>query len=119
MQHLVWRAARHRLAAGEKEQPVRDLGSEIEIVGDEENAQALVPVEPSQEGYALRLVAQVQVSGGLVEDKETRLLGARPREDDALSLPAREALERPRGERLHTRESHVCAGEPTRRAAPD
>src|SRR5215510_8492721 len=109
MQHLVWRAARHRLAAGEKEQPVRDLGSEIEIVGDEEDAQALVPVEPSQEGYALRLVAQVQVGGGLVEDEEARLLGERPREDDALSLPAREALERLRGERLHTREGHGFA----------
>src|SRR5499433_2201679 len=109
LQHLVRRAARHRPATGEEEQPVRHLGGEIEIVGDEENAQSFVSMEPPQERDAFRLITQIQVRSGLVENEEARLLGERPREDNTLPLAAREPLQRLRGEGFHVREGHSLA----------
>src|SRR6266545_4675135 len=106
LQHVFRGAEPHRRASREEEQAVGDLGGQVEIVGDDENAQSLVPVETSQERHTLRLVAQVEMRGGLVEHEESRLLGERPREDDALALASGEAFERLARESLDPGEGH-------------
>ena len=78
---------------------------------DDEDAQAFVPVQTPQQRHTLRLIAEVEVGGGLVEDEKPRLLGEGPRENDALALASGEALEGLGGESLHPGEGHGLAGD--------
>src|SRR2546422_3754700 len=58
------------------------------VVGDEQDRHAALAVESPHERGGLHLVAQVEVSGRLVQHEQARLLGEGPRADGPLRLPA-------------------------------
>src|SRR6266850_2546497 len=87
------------LARAEQQQPIAQLGGQVEIVRDEQDRHPALAVQSPQQRRRLRLVAQVEMRGGLVEHEEPRLLSQRPREQRALTLAARELLERQRRQR--------------------
>ena len=78
-------------------------------MGDEEDAEPLLPIEPPQETDALGLVAQVHVGGRLVEHEEPRLLGEGAGEDHTLALPSRQSAQRLAGEGFHAGQPHGFA----------
>src|SRR5206468_2299674 len=94
------------LARAQQQQAVAQLGGQVQVVRDEQDRHAALAVQAPQQRRRLRLVAQVEMRGGLVEHEEPRLLGQRPREQGALALAARELLERQRSQRERLRRRH-------------
>src|SRR5712691_2217958 len=114
VEDLGRRAEPRDASIGEQQQAVGDFGRQIQIVRDEQDRQAPLPIEAPQERGRLRLVAEVEVRGRLVQDEQARLLGERPRDDRPLGLATAERRERQRREvepacRVHrgARGSHV------------
>ncbi len=72
---------------------VRDLGDDAEIVRDQHDGGARLPLAPGQERQHLRLHGHVERGGGLVRDDDLGTPRHRHGDDSALAHPARE-LER-------------------------
>jgi hypothetical protein len=86
--------------------PVTGSGGQVEIVEDGEHGSVPRGRKLSDDPEDRQHVADVQMGGGLVEEKDGRVLSQRLREDDPLPLSPRELLEWPVGEfrdagRLH------------------
>ena len=92
------RADLDQLAAVEDGDPVGEVADHGEVVADEQVGDAAIPLQVEQEVENGGLDRDVQRRGRLVEDDQLGLAGERPRDGDALALPARE-LERGRVER--------------------
>src|SRR5690606_8429670 len=62
-------------AAVEEEEVVGVAGGEVEVVGDEEDGDAVAPGEVGEEFEDRHLVADIECGGRLVEDEGAGLLG--------------------------------------------
>ncbi len=63
-----------------------------QVVADEQVAEAVACLKPAQEIDDLRLHRDVERAGRLVEHHQARLQHHRPRDRDALALPAAEFM---------------------------
>src|SRR5262245_59942812 len=96
-QDRLRRSRRHDPPAVEEEDPLGELGGEVEVVEDGHpgEAGAIRGEEPVED---LDLVGDVEVGGGLVEEEELGLLRERLGEEDPLALPRGEGRDVPLGE---------------------
>jgi hypothetical protein len=58
----------------QEQQPVCELGRQVEIVGDQDHGGPLLAIESPNECCELDLVVQIEMGVGLVEEQEARLL---------------------------------------------
>jgi len=65
-------------------------GGEVEIVEDAENRQVALPGQAQHEIEDDQLMREIQMSRGLVEEQDGRLLGERARQKQTLPLSARD-----------------------------
>ena len=68
--------------------PVRDLGDDAEIVGDQDHSGACLPLAPGQERQHLRLHGHVERGRGLVGDDDLGASRHRHRDHRALAHAA-------------------------------
>src|SRR5439155_23010796 len=90
VEHVLRRPEPDEPALGEQQEPITHLGGQVQVVGDEQDRHAALTVHSPHERGGLHLVAQVEVSGRLVQHEQARLLGERPRDDGPLGLAAAE-----------------------------
>jgi hypothetical protein len=67
-------------------------------VGDEQDRDAALPIQPPEERGDLDLIAEVEVRRRLVEDEQARLLGEGARDERALTLAAAQMIKREIGQ---------------------
>ncbi len=90
---------RHAVPLVHQHETVRVDAGEREVVHGADDRETVLAAQPVDQLERLLLVTDVERTRGLVEKKDRRLLGDRPRDDEALPLPA--------GQR-----ADVAAGEP-------
>ena len=97
-QHLGDRAFLHDPAVLHHDDPVAERAHDLEVVADEEVAEAPLALEPAQEVDDLRLNREVEGRGRLVEQDELGLERDRPRDGEPLALAAGELVREARGD---------------------
>ena len=85
---------------------VAHLGDDAEIVGDEDQREAVLALQVAQQVEVLRLDRQVEAGGRLVGDQQARLAGYADGADDALAHAARHLVRVLRHPRLRRRDAH-------------
>ena len=89
---------------------VAHLGDDAEIVGDEDQGEAVLPLQVAQQLQVLRLDRQVEAGGRLVGDQQARLAGNADGADDALAHAARHLVRVLRDPGFRRRDAHRLRG---------
>ena len=85
---------------------VAHLGDDAEIVGDEDQSEAMLALQVAQQVQVLRLDRQIEAGGRLVGDQQARLARDADGADDALAHAARHLVRVLRDPRLRRRDAH-------------
>src|SRR2546426_112239 len=80
------------MLAGKPAAAGMSVGHDAEVVGDEDEREAVRALEVAQEVQVLRLDREIEAGRRLVGDEQARLARDRDRPDDALAHPARELM---------------------------
>ena len=78
----------HHAARIHHHELVAHLGDDAEIVGDEDQRQAMLALQVAQQAQVLRLDRQIEAGGRFVGDQQARLAGDADGADDALAHAA-------------------------------
>ena len=92
LEDLLERSAFHDPALAHHRHPVRDLGDDPEVVGDEEEAHAAPALELLHQPQDLGLYRHVEGGGRLVRDQQARAARYRHRDHHPLALAAGEPV---------------------------
>src|SRR5687767_12075882 len=88
----------HLLAGIGHREAVAEIAGQSDVVGDEEHRDAGILLEVLEQVHDLRLDADIECGGGLVEDEHVRVERERRGDADALALPATQLMRVATGE---------------------
>ena len=106
IEDLPHRSRLHHAARIHHRQLVAHLGDDAEVVGDEDQCEAMRALQLAQEVQILGLDRQVEAGGRLVGDEQSRLAGDADGADDALAHAARHLVRMLQQARLRRGDAH-------------